>query len=446
MFRFISPKLGRDFQAATKRRLAESCNDSVNWEQRQLEFLRPIWDNAVTDIPYYSDLVAAGNAPKKIVSWDDFYALPVLSRQILQKQPNSFVRRSGPPDDFVKTAGSTGTPLKLGQNRAERDQMRIVKLAEWQQFGYKPNSRLFLIWGHSHLLGTGWRRSFNHLRRKSADWLLGYCRVDAYCLNRQSCEQYAKQLVRFRPHGIIGYASALDLFARYTVPFRDRFHALDLRFVLATSEPPPQTDTFSRLEAHFDCPVVQEYGGAEFGQVAFQSGTAHFDVYSDLNFLECAATNTDPPDAHSALVTTLYPRYVPLIRYRVGDALTRPERLAHGHVTRFAGVAGRLNDMIKLENGDAIHSVAVFHCVHQERSVHNVQMVVSDDGIEIRLVNSASRDKALEDRIRKRLGQVHPMLGKARIVSVEDLETNPAGKRRWYIDQRSKAPARVSSV
>ncbi len=87
----------------------------------------------------------------------------------------------------------------------------------------------------------------------------------------------------------ISYASALDLFARYTVEYRERFRALGLRFVLATAEPPPRPDTVSRLEDLFGCPVVEEYGGAEFGQVAFKRGREPFEVYHDLNYLECTA-------------------------------------------------------------------------------------------------------------------------------------------------------------
>ena len=51
-------------------------------------------------------------------------------------------------------------------NQAERDLMRVVKLAAWQAFGYTQSSRLFLIWGHAHLLGTGWRGRINHVKRR----------------------------------------------------------------------------------------------------------------------------------------------------------------------------------------------------------------------------------------------------------------------------------------
>ena len=434
----LSRKLRRDFRAASERRVTVAASATVNWSSSQLAAIRQVWADAVTDIPYYAELVASGRAPREICSWDDFKVIPVLTREAIQDQPSDFLRRSGLPHDFTKTAGSTGTPLRLGMTQAERDRIRIVKLAAWLQFGYTPASRLFLIWGHAHLLGTGWNGKVNHLKRKVADAFLGYRRVNAYRLNRASCVEHAEKLLRFRPLGLIGYASALDLFACYTQQFRERFRALGVRFILATAEPPPRADTFALLEDLFGCPVVQEYGGAEFGQIAFKAPDAHFEVYSDLNYVECEPPDVDNLQIHPVLLTTLYPRYVPLIRYRVGDALLGPERLNHGHVLRFDAVAGRINDVIQLKDGDSIHSVSIFHCVHQEPTVHSIQMVLHDDGIDMRLVSPDGDKAILEARIRQRLSQVHPSLAQVRFQYVEDLQANRAGKRRWFVDDRTK--------
>lgn len=432
--------LRRQFAAAEARRHELAAIPEHAWAERQLQALRRTWADAVSDIPYYANLVANGHAPHAVHAWSDLHVIPVLTRPLLQERPADFLRRSGPPETFMKTAGSTGLPLRIGMNQAERDRMRVVKLAEWQSLGYTQSSRLFLIWGHAHLLGTGWRGQINHLKRKASDTLLGYRRVDAYRLNRASCEAYAEALIRFRPLGVIGYAAALDLFARYTQPYRDRFRALGVRFVLATAEAPPRADTVDRLEDLFGCTVVEEYGGAEFGQVAFKRGTEPFEVYSDLNYLECLPPGVDDEGAEPALVTTLYPRYLPLIRYQVGDALIGPERLAHGHVRRFAAVAGRINDVIRLDDGDSIHSVAIFHCIHQEQQVHSIQVVLTDGGVDLCLVSTGGDRPAMEERIRQRLAQVHPALARVRFQYVEDLQTSRAGKRRWYVDRRTTIP------
>ena len=433
----LSKKLRTDFRKAEA---ALHQQRSAGVEETQLDAIARQWEIATADIPYYQRLVREGKAPSQIKSWEDFKQVPVLTRQDLQSYPDQFLRRSTPPDGFMKTAGSTGTPLKMGLNQAERDLMRVVKLTEWMKFGYRAKSRLFLIWGHSHLLGTGWRGKLNHLKRKAADAFLGYRRVDAYRLDAESCNRYAEQLIAFKPLGLIGYASALDLFARHTGHHAGKFRELGLKFVLATSEPAPKPDSFSLLTDLFGCTVVQEYGGAEFGQVAFHSGSGGFSVYSDLNYVECESPDGDEPDALPILVTSLYDRYLPLFRYRVGDAIRRPETLPNRHVTKFESVAGRINDVIPMQDGSSVHSVAIFHCIHQEPAVHNIQMHLNDSRVEIRLLVTSAADTALKERISSRLAQVHPSLRQAQIVFVQDLATNRSGKRRWFIDERSQLP------
>jgi phenylacetate-coenzyme A ligase PaaK-like adenylate-forming protein len=438
----LSQRLRRHHAAAEARR-REPAPDAASLSAAQLDRIRAIWSDAIVDVPYYAKLVADRQAPAAIGSWRDVTSLPVLTRQILQEQPAAFIRRSGPAQGITKTAGSTGTPIQFGTNQSERDLMRIVKLAAWQDLGYKPDSRLFLLWGHSHLLGDNMSRVINTARRTMADRLLGYRRVNAYRLNPEICADYAEQLIAHRPIGFIGYASALDLFGRYTREYRERFRALGLGFVLATSEPPPRPDTISMLEDLFNCPVVQEYGGAEFGQVAFKKGAAPFEVYGDLNFVETASTEADQ-DAPPVLLTALYQRYVPLIRYRVGDAITGAQVLPYGHVASFTGVAGRINDVVQLSGGLAIHSVSIHHCFVGEASVLNVQMTLRDDGIVLRLIAPAADRETLEARVRTRLNKLHPDLGAARFEYAEDLATSRAGKRRWFIDERSAPPCAVS--
>jgi len=114
-----------------------------------------------------------------------------------------------------------------------------------------------------------------------------------------------------------------------------------------------------------------------------------------------------------------------------------PETLAHGHVTQFSALDGRVNDVIVLGGGAAIHSVAVFHCAHQEK-VHNIQLVLRDEEVTLALVSYETDRGPMEARIRTRLAQVHPALAAVRFQYLEDIETNRAGKRRWFVDHRTQ--------
>jgi hypothetical protein len=94
--------------------------------------------------------------------------------------------------------------------------------------------------------------------------------------------------------------------------------------------------------------------------------------------------------------------------------------------------------MVVLEDGTAVHSVAVFHCIHQEPAVLNIQMVLEDAGPRILMVTRGENDAGLAGRVRHRLGQIAPSLADAQIEQAEDILTTRAGKRRWVVDKRRK--------
>src|SRR5690349_18817101 len=123
--------LHRHFAAAEERTRTLSAIPDSEWPRRQLDALQQVWTDAVADVPYYAEMVASKRAPMALRNWDDVRAVPVLTREHLQRQPDAFIRRSGPPATFLKTAGSTGTPIAVGMNQAERDLMRIVKVSAW---------------------------------------------------------------------------------------------------------------------------------------------------------------------------------------------------------------------------------------------------------------------------------------------------------------------------
>jgi phenylacetate-coenzyme A ligase PaaK-like adenylate-forming protein len=454
---FLFPKARRDFAAAQECWRGMQARGDSDLSNLQMSKIQEVWRDAVRDVPYYGRLVKEGRVPAEIESWEDFFKIPELTREILQDHKEEFVRRSGPPDLWRMTGGSTGNPVKFGVWKSEDAVIRMLKLVLWHRVGYRPSDRLFLIWGHSHLLGTGWRRYWNHFVRKAKDVVLGYKRVDAYSLSRELCESYAEELLRYRPAGLIGYSAVLDYFVRALPERWMEFRALGLKFVMPCAEPAPREDSFELLRDVFGCPVIQEFGGVDFGHVGMKLGEGPFEVFGDFNFLETVEQTIldseerilDSKNGNTAkfsqngaaLVTSLYRRYLPLIRYRQGDVLGGARKLTHGHVVSFEKLYGRINDMVSLADGTSVHSVAVFHCTHQEPSVLNIQMVLEDCVTTILLVTRDGYNAEVESRIRHRLGQISPLLGKAKIEAVEDLVTTRAGKRRWFVDLRTKGEA-----
>jgi phenylacetate-coenzyme A ligase PaaK-like adenylate-forming protein len=437
----IIPVARADFAAASEYLRRRDRDGAEGTSGMQLDCVRAVWADAVADVPFYARLASEGKAPRRIESWDDFRSIPVLDRGTIRENQEQFIRRSSPPDQYMQTAGSTGNPIRFGVWGDEGAPQRIVKQATWIECGYRLGDSILLLWGHSHLLGSGWRRWVNHAKRVSKDWLIGYHRANAYTLGPEACLRIARWIIGARPVGVIGYGAALDLFARHAAGMgdevRDELRGAGVRFVISTAEPPPRADSFDLLRGLFGgCTIVEEFGGVEFGQLGVRCDEKQWRIFPELNILE-ASVERDDPEGHRLLVTTLYRRYMPFVRYLQGDVIDGPQRLDQGQLGGFERLAGRAADMFLMPDGRSVHSVAFFHCTHQEPAVLNIQMVIEDAGPRLRLVVGRAPDAGLEARIRARLRQVHPALESAPLEYVQDLATNVAGKRRWFVDRRT---------
>lgn len=442
---WLVPSLKSDYRQAT--RYLEHLSGWPEQEVRamQLERVQAVWADAVVDVPFYRRLVEMDRAPRTIQSWGDFRSIPMMDKLTYRRHETEFARLSGPAGGYLQTAGATGNPIRFGVWNNEGQSNRIAKLALWISQGYTPGSELLLIWGHSHLLGAGWRRRFNTAKRILKDKCLGYLRINAYTLGPQTCEHIADLIIRHKPVGIIGYAVALDLVGRAIVHHREDLRRAGVRFVLSTAEMPPKPDSLTMLADLFDATVVQEFGGVDFGNAAMKIGNDAWRSFPDLNILE-AADYRDDDGGQPVTITPLYRRYTPFIRYRQGDLIDGVHRMQHGHVDRFDRLVGRVDDAVVMNDGRRVHSVALQHCVNPELAVLSIQLLLQDGGMRLRLVvRGESPNPEMEARIRTRLATIHPELKKAPIDYVPDLQTNAAGKRRWIVDERTQRPDPASA-
>ena len=413
--------------------LAESwrTTSEAEMEEQQLHALRACWREAVANVPYYRNLVHSRQAPIDFHNLEDYRSsVPILTRDVLMSRSGDF-RRSQAPDGVLMTAGSSGRPLRFGTWRA--DPVIHTGINQWVgrlRNGMSSDDRLFLLWGHSHLLGTGFRGKWNGLLRRGKDWALGYTRANAYHLGDEDARRYLDLIMRSRARVVVGYACALDILARRNMAAGRTAKRAGIKLCIACAEVFPRDDSRRLLSELFACPVVMEYGGVDFGVCAYELlESGRYETFWWSHFLEVEGARRHGP----LLVSNLTPRYFPLFRYRNGDECEGAELSGSGHVVSFATLKGRLNDVLEMPDGHSIHSVGLFHCIHQE-PVWSIQLVVRGSSMRIRLA-AAQMGVACEARIRRRLFDLHPGLGTCPIEVVDDVSANRAGKRRWIVHE-----------
>ena len=401
----------------------------------QLDQFNDQWQTIRHSVPYFARLNHEQKLPERFSSWQQFKEhMPLMDRKTLQTNREGIHDRRRKPDFWKSTGGSTAEPVQMGAWTSENKfaQRDLWFARSW--FGVTPSARLFLIWGHSHLLGTGLRGRINGVKRKLSDVILGYFRCSAYDLSDEKLRVAAESLLQFRPDYVVAYAGALDLFTRVNQDLRSSFHKLRLKVAIATAESFPKADSVEFIADILGCPVVMEYGSVETGLLAHQVPEGNFKIFWRHYFLE-GKESDHLPGSYEIFITSLYPRACPLVRYRIGDLISEnpdDEKFAQ----EFLGVVGRCNDLLSLPNGKTIHSEAFSHAVKESRSIANFQVVQSADGdIALNYVAAAPLEEVELMHIRDRLTRINPDLKNIPIEKVELLEQTIAGKTRRIFRQ-----------
>jgi phenylacetate-CoA ligase len=175
--------------------------------------------------------------------------------------------------------------------------------------------------------------------------------VELVGLDRGALLDMTNSLRRGLIDAILGYSSALHRLARYVV---DTGEAGDfgLRVIISGAEvlaPPAR----QQIQAAFGCPVADRYANEENGVLACKMpGEDHFRVNRASFHIELLQPERDVPALPGrpgrVVVTDLYNRAMPLIRYETGDLAIVGE-VVDGTVVTLLGVEGR--------SADVIHSV-----------------------------------------------------------------------------------------
>ncbi|MBX9862691.1 MAG: phenylacetate--CoA ligase family protein [Hyphomicrobium sp.] len=168
-----------------------------------------------------------------------------------------------------------------------------------------------------------------------------------------------RQLEEFRPDYITGYASSLEAFGREQAENRMNLTELGCLKQITNVAEPLSDKSAAWLEQVFGAHVTDEYAMGEC--MALSSGCtmgrgAH--INSDLAILEVVDENDQPvppgTEGSKVLLTNLYNRVQPIIRYEIDDRVTMSAKpCACGsflpHIER---ISGRSKDKLFIETED----------------------------------------------------------------------------------------------
>jgi phenylacetate-CoA ligase len=246
------------------------------------------------------------------------------------------------------TSGSTGTPFYFAKDK-------FCHALNWAEIDYH-------LLKHGINIGSSKQARFygiplsgiKYYKERLKDFLANRVRFPVFDL---SDEKLAAVLSEFRKNKfeyVNGYTSSLVIFAKFLIERNIVLKDVcpSIKVVFPTSEVVDDIDR-KTMERGFGVSVRNEYGAAELDILAFEDEEGDFVLNEETLFIEILDDKNQPVEAGiegKVIVTSLYNKAMPFIRYEVGDRAVLTGKLKNGNRV-LERVVGRTNDIIKLPSG-----------------------------------------------------------------------------------------------
>jgi putative adenylate-forming enzyme len=209
----------------------------------------------------------------------------------------------------------------------------------------------------------------------------------------QPIEEIVSALNEFRPDSLVGYASILRVLAEEQTAGRLQVMP---RAVMSASEVLTD-DTRERIRMAFGVAATNVYAATETAGIASECRLGHLHRYEDLVITEIVDKDNEPvPEGEygaKTLVTVLFSRTQPLIRYELSDRIAAaPGMPGDLPFSRLAGIEGREEEVLHL-GGVTVHP-NIFHGALERLPVAGWQVIDEGGRVHVLLAGAANVEPA----------------------------------------------------
>ena len=321
-------------------------NYTAYTETKKTEILKHHLHNT----PFYRNLVG-----DQCQTWED---LPVLTKQDLQQalKPRLSKGFSAKNVHVHRTSGSSGTPFIFAKDKfchaltwASITQLYSTSGIDLQN---SYEARFYGIPNHG----------VARLKERLKDRLSNRYRFSIFDTSAANFESFISRFKKERFGHLNGYTSTLVLFARYLAGKKLVLKDLcpSLTHCIVTAEMLFKED-LELLQQQFGVPVINEYGASETGIIALGKAGGFLHIDSSLLYVEIlgeANKPVAPGTSGKIVVTSLFNKAHPFIRYEIGDLGV----LAYQNgLPVLSQLEGRVGDFALLPDGKKIPALAFYY-------------------------------------------------------------------------------------
>lgn len=379
--------------------------------------------------PFYRDFFGSNG----FSSWEK---VPVMKKADLQ-QPletrlsHNFSRKNA----YVgKTSGSSGHPFIFAKDR-------FSHALSWA--GFQDRYKWYDIDLNKSLQARFYGIPldfYGNVQERLKDRISLRRRFNIFDLSEQKMKSFLKRFKKSDFDYLNGYTSAIVLFARF---LKDRNLVLkemcpSLKICIVTSERLFEKDKVL-IEKAMGVPVINEYGASEVGLIAFEDKNEHWIVNSEDLFVEILDKDNKvlPLGNEGRLViTSLYNRAHPMIRYDIGDTGMLSEESTFKKPI-LEKLIGRTNDIARLANGKVVPGLTFYYVTKTviEDSGNIKEFVIVQTKIDEFHIEYVSEHEFSEEKRHKILKAIETYVGKNLHIKFERkeyLKRSPSGKLKQF--------------
>ncbi len=335
----------------------------ISYEKNILQQRKNIVEHHLNENPFYKQFI--GN--KETKHWDDIPVMMKIDLQIplINRLSKGYTLKNCYTS---KTSGSSGQPLIFAKDKYchALTWAEIIDRFGWFNIDFNSSYQARFY---------GIPLDFkNYQKERLKDWFSHRFRFPIFDLSESKLEEFLSAFKKKKFYFINGHTSSIVLFAKYLKKKNIRLTSVcpTLKYCVVTSEMLYDQDK-KLLQSTFGIPIINEYGASELDLIAFTNNEDEFIINSETLFVEILdESNKVLPNGKAGriVITSLYNKAQPIIRYDVGDlGVLDPKSTFKKPILQ--KLIGRANDFAQLPSGKTVPGHTFYYIT---------KSIVEDDG------------------------------------------------------------------
>ena len=250
----------------------------------------------------------------------------------------------------ITTGGSTGKPLKIYKSKNVHYEVLAWRAIGWWKVSPADNEAII----HRKV-----PTSFVQIvKNRLLWWPTRRAYLSAKSISEDNIKKFISDLKKNKIRWIVGYCAAIEYVADYILNKGLKIEGIDL--IWSTSSPLTSIIR-NKIEAAFNCKVMDQYGCCEMGNIAIQRpGEEFLTINADYVHVDIVNQNNnilnEKKEYGDVLITELMTIEFPLIKYRLGDKSRYLKTMQESNdgFPKIEFVRGRISDAVWLPDGTYI--------------------------------------------------------------------------------------------